>query len=133
MKKNHLYLGWFIFANTNLLFLPIQIQIHLGVPKLSQYEYKYNFVDWYLKIQILIWIHSTQKKNYMLMNLNAIKVCKLTDICAIIWDLSYWIEQEFKYNILWFSFMYIQLNSHMLPTSAHTDAATYLFTRLDRV
>ena len=33
----------------------------------------------------------------MLMNINAMKVCKLTDICAImIYDLLYWITKYLK-------------------------------------
>ena len=39
----------------------------------------------------------------MLMNINAIKVCKLKDICAIIYDLLYWIEIiEKKYFMILF-------------------------------
>ena len=43
---------------------------------IGQYEYKFDNLDWYLKIQTQIWINSTQN-NYMLTKLNAIKVCKL--------------------------------------------------------
>ena len=32
----------------------------------------------------------------MLTKLNAIKVCKLLDICAIIYDLLYWIKNNLK-------------------------------------
>ena len=47
----------------------------------------------------------------MLTKLNAIKVCKLLYICAIIYDFFYWITNNKKnYNILLFSLICIQLN-----------------------
>ena len=59
----------------------------------------------------------------MLMNINAIHVCKLIDICAIIYDSLYWIKKtnKKKYN-LWFCFIYIQLNGQKMPSSECTDA-----------
>ena len=33
----------------------------MGLPKLGQYEYKYDYWDGYLKIQIQIWMNTTQK------------------------------------------------------------------------
>ena len=36
------------------------------------------------------------KKNYMLMNINAIKVCKIKHIWAIIYYLLYWIKLKKK-------------------------------------
>ena len=56
--------------------------------------------------------------------MNAIKVCKLLYICAIIYDFFYWIKNYKKnYNILLFCFICIQLNFQKLQTSARTDAA----------
>ena len=36
----------------------------MGVPKLCQCEYKDDYSDWYVKMKILILIHSTQNKVY---------------------------------------------------------------------
>ena len=70
----------------------------------------------------------------MLTKLNAIKVCKLLYICAIIYDFFYWITNNKNYNILLFSFICIQLNFQKLQTSARTDAApdARLFSHLVR-
>ena len=45
-------------------FRQIQIQINLGVPILAQSVYIFDYSDWYSKIKIQIWIHSTQTKIY---------------------------------------------------------------------
>ena len=67
-RKKQLYLGWIFFGKYKFIWIPflrpIQIQIYLGVPKLGQCEYKYDYSDWYLKIKIQIRIHSTQNKLY---------------------------------------------------------------------
>ena len=34
------------------------------------------------------------------MNINAIKVCKLKDICAIMYDLLYWMKKYLKKKII---------------------------------
>ena len=65
-KIKKIILGLLFFGKYKFIwiqfFSPIQIQIYFGIPKLGQYEYKYDYSDWYLKIQIQIWIHSTQNK-----------------------------------------------------------------------
>ena len=59
----------------------------------------------------------------MFMNINAIKVFKFIDICAIIYDLLYWIKNKWKKMYLMiFFFIYIHLNGKKLPTSERTDA-----------
>ena len=67
-------------------FRPIQIQIYLVVPKIGQCEYKYDYSDWYLKKKKYEYEYIQHKMKYMLMNINAIQVCKLIDIFAIIYD-----------------------------------------------
>ena len=68
----------------------------------GQYEYKFDNLDGYLKIQTQIWINSTTKINYMLTKLNAIKVCKLLYICAIIYDFSYYITNNKTITIFYY-------------------------------
>ena len=67
-NENQLYLGFIFFSKHKLIwipcFRPIQTPIYLGVPKPGQFEYKYDYSDWYLKIKIRIWIHSTLNKWY---------------------------------------------------------------------
>ena len=65
MKKK-IFLGWFFFDKYKFIQIPflrkIQIQIYFGVHR--QYEYKFDNLDWYLKIQTQIWKNSTQNKLY---------------------------------------------------------------------
>ena len=69
-EKKLLHLGWIFFGKHKLKLFGyhfcrhIQIQIYLGVPILGQSEYLYDYSDWYSKIKIQIWIHSTQNKIY---------------------------------------------------------------------
>ena len=60
----------------------------------------------------------------MLTNINAIKVGKLLNICAIIYDFFYSIKNYKKNsNILGFCFICIKLSFQKLQTSACTDVA----------
>ena len=43
----------------------------------------------------------------MLTKLNAIKVCKLLYICAIIYDLFYWIKKNKKNTIFYYFVSYV--------------------------
>ena len=40
------------------------------------------------------------KINYMLTNINAIKECNLLYLCAIIYDLFYWIKRKLQYCVI---------------------------------
>ena len=55
----------------------------MGVPKLGQCEYKYDYLDLYLKINIIIIIHSTQNKLYAY-EYKCYKSMQIIDIYAII-------------------------------------------------
>ena len=71
----------------------------------------------------------------MFTKLNAIKVCKLLYICAIIYDFFFGLKIiKINRNFLLFHFICIQLNFQKLQTSAHTDAApdARLFSHLVR-
>ena len=107
-KKNTFKLNFFCKHKLNWFgyhfFRPIQIQIYLGVPILGRCEYIYDYSDWYTKIKIPIWIHSTQNKIYV-MNINAIKVCKLIYIGAIIYDLLYWIKNNWRRKNVFYDFL----------------------------
>ena len=57
----------------------------------------------------------------MLTNINAIKVCKLLYICAIIFDFFYWILKKLQYFM--FLFYVYSTKFQKLQTSARTDLA----------
>ena len=72
-------------------FRQMQIQIYLGSQKMGQYEYKYNYLDWYLIIQIF---SHPPKKTYIKNILKDIQVGKLMHIYAIIYHLCYLVLQK---------------------------------------
>ena len=61
------------------------------------------------------------------MNINAIKVCKLMGICAMIYDFSIGLKIIEEEQILFCDlvFIYIQLNGQKLPISERTDATPH--------
>ena len=65
-------------------------------PKIGQCEHKYDYSDWYLKKKKYKYEYIQHKMKYMLMNINAIQVCKLIDIFAIIYGLLYLIKNDWE-------------------------------------
>ena len=60
----------------------MQMWIYSSLPKMVEYDYKYDYVDWYLQIEIWMYYSQNEYINKLVLDITVIKVCKFMHICA---------------------------------------------------
>ena len=99
--KIQIYLNTIFKTNTNK---------NIFLAYIGQYEYKFDNLDWFLKIQTHIWINSTRNKLF---------ACKYN--CHKSTQIIIHMCHGILFLLL--NFLCIQLNFQNLPTSMRTDVA----------